>query len=68
MTLQTAKQAAKSKTINFALLLAIFGAAQANLDVVQDFVDPQLYGWITFGVAIAVAVLRLVTTQPLSAK
>lgn len=68
MALETAKKAAKSKTINFALLLALFGAAQANLHAVQEFVKPELYGWITFGVAIVVGVLRVVTTQPISEK
>ena len=61
-------KALKSKTINFSLLLALFGAAQLNLEAVQDFVSPEVYGWTTMGIAVLVAVLRVVTTQPLSEK
>ena len=59
---------AKSKTINFAVLIAILGAAQANLAVLQSIVSPRFYGWSLFGIAIAIAALRAVTTQPLSEK
>lgn len=68
MALETAKKAVKSKTINFALLLALFGAAQANLHSVQAFMTPKAYGWTTLVIAIAVGVLRAVTTKPLSEK
>lgn len=58
----------KSKTINFALLLGAFGAAQANLPAVQSLVSPESYGWLTFGSAVVVAVLRVLTTKPLAEK
>ena len=65
---ETAKKAAKSKTIQFALLLALFGAAQANLAVVRDFIEPEQYGWVTFGIALIVAALRAVTTTSIANK
>ena len=58
----------KSKTIDFALVLGIFGAAQANLPALQDAISPTLYGWLTFAAAIVVAGLRVVTKEPLSEK
>ena len=58
----------KSKTMNFAMILAIFGALQANLPALQGVISPAAYGWITLGVALAVAALRAVTSKPLSAK
>jgi len=61
-------QAAKSKTMWFAALLGAFGAAQMNLPAIQDFISPQLYGFTTVCIAVIVAVLRIVTTQPLSEK
>jgi len=61
-------KAIKSKTINFALILAAFGAAQANLPAVQAFVTPEAYGYITLGIAVVVAVLRSVTTTALADK
>ena len=60
--------ALKSKTINFALLLALFSAAQLNLPAVQSFMTPKVYGWTYLVIAIAVGVLRAVTTQPLTEK
>jgi len=58
----------KSKTLGFAAVLAAFGAAQATLPAVQNFISPDLYGWLTVGIAVTVAVLRVVTTKPLSEK
>ena len=60
-------KALKSKTINFALLLAVFGAVEQNLPLVKGMVGDN-YGWIMMGVAAIVAALRVVTTQPLSEK
>ena len=69
---ETAKKAAKgavrSKTMNFAVLLAAFGAAQANLPAVQEFVTPERYGYVTLGIAVVVAVLRAITTSSLAGK
>jgi len=57
----------KSKTINFAVLLAIFGAVQQYLPLVQDQLKDK-YGFITIGIAVIVAILRVVTKKPLSEK
>ena len=61
-------KALKSKTLNFAAVLAIFGAAQANLSLLQEVISPPMYGWLTFGFAVVVALLRVLTTKPLSEK
>lgn len=66
--MSTTAKALKSKTINFALVLAACGAAQANLPAVQEFISPELYGWLTMGAAVVVAGLRVVTTKPLTEK
>lgn len=58
----------KSKTINFAAVLAMFGAAQANLQALQEIISPAAYGYLTIVFAVVVALLRAVTTQPLSEK
>ena len=58
----------KSKTMLFAVALAVLGAVQASTDVFAQFLSPQLYGIFTVVVGVAVAVLRVVTTQPLSDK
>ena len=56
------KQVRKSKTISFAAVLGMFGAVQATLPGLQ--IDPEVYGYINMGVAVAIAYLRFVTTQP----
>ena len=56
------KKLHKSKTINFAAVLGMFGAVQAALPSLQ--IDPEVYGYINMGVAVAIAYLRTVTTQP----
>lgn len=58
----------KSKTMLFAITLAILGVLQANLGVLTQYLTPESSGWLTMGVGIAVAVLRVVTTQSLSDK
>jgi hypothetical protein len=61
-----AKGSAKSKTIRFAVVLAILGAAQVYLPALEDIITPKEYGYATFIVAILVAGLRVATTKPLS--
>jgi lysozyme family protein len=58
----------KSKTIWFALALAVFGAVQANLELLQPVLGPKAYGLFTVFVAVAVVVLRWVTTTALDEK
>ena len=57
------KSRLKSKTMLLSALVAAFGAAQLAL--------PQLagelmgyHGWVTLGLAVAYAILREITTQP----
>jgi len=57
------KKPHKSKMINLAAVLGIFGAVQATLPSLQ--IDPEVYGYINMGVAVAIAYLRFVTTQPI---
>lgn len=66
--LESAMKALKSKTINFAVILGSFGAAQANLQAVQDFISPAMYGWLTLAFAVVVAALRSVTKTSLADK
>ncbi len=61
-------KALKSKTINFAVILAVFGAAQISLPAIQGFIPAEAFGWITLVVSMAVAALRAVTTKPLQEK
>lgn len=62
----------KSKTMLFAVLLAVLGVLEAQANVLRDLLLPYLgdlwTGLVLMVVAIAVAVLRVVTTVPLSEK
>jgi hypothetical protein len=58
----------KSRTIKFAALLAALGAVQASLELFNAILTPQVYGLITMGIGVAVAVLRVVTTTGLNDK
>lgn len=58
----------KSKTIWFAVLLAFLGALEQSTSVVTQFVGPENSGFVMLVISVIVAVLRVVTTQPLSAK
>lgn len=61
-------QILKSKTMLFALLLAVLGVIQTSLGVFTSYLTPQAAGIITVIVGIAVAVLRVLTTQSLGDK
>lgn len=63
-----ARGAARSKTMWFALALSVAGVVQLNLDVFSAWLTPEMQGLATLGVGIAVAVLRWITTDPLSEK
>jgi hypothetical protein len=58
----------KSKTIWFAILLAVGGILEQSQSVITQLVGPQNTGLIMLVISIIVAVLRIVTTQPISAK
>ena len=57
----------KSKTINFAGLLGIFGIVEANWPMVAPFLGEH-QGWVYTGIAAIVAGLRAVTNEPLKQK
>ena len=57
------KKPKESKTINFGLLLLIFGAVQSTLPSLQ--ISAEMFGWVNMAVAIAIIVLRYKTNQPI---
>jgi hypothetical protein len=58
----------KSKTMWFALALVVLGFVAENFNYVQDIIDPKYYGISYMAIGVIVAVLRFITTQPLSEK
>ena len=62
------KQIFKSKTIMFALALAIFGVLEMNLKVFAPYLSPEFFGWFSILISVIVAVLRVFTTLPLDKK
>jgi hypothetical protein len=52
----------------FSLALVIFGALMDNFSYVQSLIDPRYYGFGYIAIGVIVAVLRFLTTQPLSDK
>lgn len=61
-------QILKSKTMLFALALAILGVLQTSMDAFTSYLTPQASGLITVAVGLAVAILRVLTTMPLTEK
>ena len=62
------KGALKSKTMWFSLLLVLFGALMDNSVYLKDLIPAQYFSLIMIAIGVACAVLRMLTTQPLSAK
>lgn len=58
----------RSKTMLFALALEILGVIQLNADFLSTVMTPKQFGWVMLAIGIAVKILRMVTTQPLSDK
>ena len=58
----------KSKTMWFAFVLAVLGAALEFFPYLQSFIEPKYYGFSIFAIGLGVAILRFVTVQPLSDK
>lgn len=58
----------KSKTLMFALILAIFGVVEMNVKVFSVYMTPTMFGFFSLGISVIVAVLRIVTTLPLDKK
>lgn len=59
---------AKSKTMGFATILVILGIVQQTLPQFEGVIPPDVYGVIVSAIGVAVAVLRVLTNQPLSEK
>ena len=57
----------KSRTLDAAALLTIFGAVQQYLPYIQDKLAGN-YGYVFGGVGVLVAYLRFVTTKPVGEK
>lgn len=58
----------KSKTIWFAIFLAFLGVLEQSTALVTQIVGPENSGLVMLVISVIVAVLRVVTTQPLSEK
>ena len=58
----------KSKTLMFALALAILGVVEMNVRVFSAYMTPTTFGFFSIGISIIVAILRIVTTLPLDKK
>ena len=58
----------KSKTLWFALALAVFGVVEMQIKVFASYMSPEAFGVFNIVLGIIVAVLRVLTTVPLSEK
>ena len=58
----------KSKTLWFALALAVFGVIEMQIKVFAAYMTPEAFGIFNIVLGIIVAVLRVLTTVPLSEK
>lgn len=58
----------KSKTLWFALILAVLGVIQTMTSAFEPFMSAKVYGLFTVVVAVVVAVLRILTTQAVTDK
>jgi len=66
--IDTIKIIFKSKTLMFALILALFGVIEMNVQVFSVYMTPQMFGFFSIGISVIVAILRIVTTLPLDKK
>ena len=55
----------RSKTINYATIVAVLGAIQVTLPVVKETIPEDAYGWILMVIAVGIAYYRTITTGPL---
>jgi hypothetical protein len=62
------KQSLKSRTMIFALALALFGVLETQIHIFSQFMSPEAFGVFNIVVAIAVALLRVITTMPITQK
>lgn len=62
------KRYMKSRTMWFSFLLVVLGALLDNFSYLQNVIDPKYYGVILVVIGVVVAILRFITTQPMSEK
>lgn len=62
------KKVFKSKTLWFAFALAIFGVIEMNVKYFSNYLTPEVFGLFSIFISMIVAVLRVLTTTPLSEK
>lgn len=62
------EQHARSRTMWFALTLAVLGVVQASMEVFTPYLTPQGVGFVTLIIGAVVAILRVLTTQAISDK
>ena len=58
----------RSKTLWFSVLLAVLGVLEQSQALVTQLVGQQNTGLVMLVISVVVAVLRVITTQPLSQK
>lgn len=58
----------RSKTIWFALALAVLGVIEMNLGLLAPYMSQLTFGLFSIVVGVGVAVLRAITTMPLEDK
>jgi len=62
------KHVFKSKTMLFAMALAVLGVIEMQIKLFADYMTPEAFGIFNILVAVIVAVLRVLTTVPLDQK
>lgn len=62
------KQITKSRTMMFALALAVFGVIEMQAQVFAKYLTPEMFGAFNIVIGIIVGVLRVLTTMPLDKK
>lgn len=58
----------KSKTMWFAMALAVLGAVEAGFGLIRVYIGESVYGPMLMTISVIVAVLRVITTMPLNEK
>ena len=58
----------RSKTMIYALILSVIGVIQVSTDFLTTIMSPHAFGYLTLLSGIIGAILRVLTTQPLSDK
>lgn len=66
--MKTVMKYLKSKTLLFGFLLSILGVVEINIQMFQNYMTAELFGWFSLIVGISVSVLRYITTTSLDEK